>query len=405
MGCGKSHQALLLVLKYKDDPNFRGVFIRQTSTQLNQAGGLFMEAQRLWKPFGVKFKVHPQMTAIFPSGAQVQFKVMGADRDTSSYDGGQFSLVVFDECQWHTWHQVNYLESRIRSNAKAPHQLIATCNPLRTSFLLNFVEPYLDESGIPIPELSGKERYYATHNGSLITGDTIEELTSKYGEGVKPQSYTFIAANIYHNPDMIKANPSYLTRLENLRKVERERLLLGSWYAKEENSTYFNSDWVEIVDRPPVNPVSIVRSWDLASTVPSESNRNPDWTAGVRMSRDKFGMYYVEDVYRFRKTPDAVLQEIIKTSRQDGEGVQVTIPRDSGSGAAMAASYQQRTLAENGIPAKTVKISGHSGKIQRFLPLATLAESGSLKIVRGEWNSEFLSELEAFDGSRNIKDD
>jgi len=37
-GSGKSHQALMLILKYINDPYFRGVFIRQTSTQLSQAG-------------------------------------------------------------------------------------------------------------------------------------------------------------------------------------------------------------------------------------------------------------------------------------------------------------------------------------------------------------------------------
>ena len=167
----------------------------------------------------------------------------------------------------------------------------------------------------------------------------------------------------------------------------------------------FSRTWCQIVDNPPINPVAIVRSWDLASTVPSETNRNPDWTAGVKMSRDKFGYYYIEDVYRFRKLPDGVLQEIIKTARQDGDDVQVTIPKDSGAGGSAANAYQLRTLAENGIPAKSVKISGHKGKVQRFLPLATLAESGSLRLVKGDWNEDFLDELEAFDGSRNIKDD
>ena len=86
-GSGKSFQALLLILKYIDDPNFRAVFIRQTSTQLSQAGGLFSEAQSLWSQFGAKFKSHPQMTAKFPSGAEVQFKYCASDADTKNFDG------------------------------------------------------------------------------------------------------------------------------------------------------------------------------------------------------------------------------------------------------------------------------------------------------------------------------
>lgn len=33
-GSGKSHLALMYSLMFKDDPNFRAVYIRQTSTQL-----------------------------------------------------------------------------------------------------------------------------------------------------------------------------------------------------------------------------------------------------------------------------------------------------------------------------------------------------------------------------------
>ena len=58
-----------------------------------------------------------------------------------------------------------------------------------------------------------------------------------------------------------------------------------------------------------------VRAWDFAATVPSESNRDPDYTAGVKISRDKMGIYYVEDAYRFRKLTDGVLK-VISTAKQ-----------------------------------------------------------------------------------------
>ena len=64
----------------------------------------------------------------------------------------------------------------------------------------------------------------------------------------------------------------------------------------------------------------------------SDANRNPDYTAGVLMSRDKLGNYYIEDVYRI-KNSNVVLEEIIKTARQDGlDEVEVIVPRDTGSG-------------------------------------------------------------------------
>lgn len=406
-GCGKSHQALMKILKYIKDPNFRGVFIRQTSTQLSQAGGLFMEAQKMWRPFGAKFKSHPQMTAEFPSGAQVQFKVCGADRDINNFDGGQFSLVTFDEAQWHSDVQIKYLESRIRSEAQGPHQLVATCNPSMTSYLYQFVKPYLDlDTGIPKRELSGVERYYATFNGATVTGATAEELYEIYGPSITPQTYTFIAATIEDNPIMRKINPSYVARLENLKRTERMRLLLGSWHAKEEGAGFWKRGWCEVVTHAPANLKTVVRSWDLAASVPSEVNPNPDWTAGVKIGRDSTGTYYILDAYKFRKLSDGVLKEIIKVFRDDGDDTVVTLPKDSGQGGAVAHAYFRKILAENGVPTKTVVMSGHSGKLKRFLPFASLCEgSGNVKIVRGDWNEWYMNQLEDFTGERTDEDD
>lgn len=50
-------------------------------------------------------------------------------------------------------------------------------------------------------------------------------------------------------------------------------------------------------------------------------------------------------------------------------------------------------------------MSGHSGKIQRFLPFAAMAESGAVKVVRGDWNDAFFTELESFNGGRSGHDD
>lgn len=359
----------------------------------------------MWRSFGAKFKSHPQMTAEFPSGASVQFKVCGSDRDITNFDGGQFSLVVFDEAQNHTDIQVRYLESRIRSKAKGPHQLIATCNPRADSHLMPFVLPYLDKvTGIPLPEMSGVERWYATYCGNLVLADTREELVEKY-PGINPQTYTFISATIKDNPVMKVLNPGYVARLENLKRVERDRLLLGSWFAKPENSGYFKREWVTMIDEPPRKVSSRVRGMDLAATLPSESNPNPDFTASVLMSRTPEGRYVVEHVERYRKLPDGVLKQIVETSRIDGGDVPVYLPKDTGSGGATAFTFQARYLIENGVLVREDKVSGHAGKLQRFLPFASLAEAGLVDVVKGDWNEMWFNELEDFDNSRNIKDD
>ena len=125
------------------------------------------------------------------------------------------------------------------------------------------------------------------------------------------------------------------------------------------------------------------------------------------LSRDKFGNYYVEDAYRFRKTSNVVLENIIKTARIDGiDEVEVVIPKDTGSGGAAANLFFTRSIAEHGITVRSSKMSGHSGKLNRFLPFAAIAEAGCVYIVKGDWNEAFLTELENFiPNCRNQKDD
>ena len=398
----------MLVLKYCKDPNFRAVFIRETTVQLSQAGGLFQEAQALWrKDFGAVFKTHP-MTATFPSGAQVQFKVCGSDRDITNYDGGQYSLVVFDEAQNHTQVQVRYLESRIRSKAKGPHQLIATCNPRYDSHLLPFVEWYLDPvTGIPDPEKSCVERYYASYNGALVFGATEDEITQKY-PGLNPQTYTYIAATIKDNPIMKVINPGYVNRLENLKRVERERLLLGSWFAKEASAGYFKRDWVEEIDTVPNDVVLRVRGMDLAASLASEAYPNPDWTASVMISRTKSGHYVVEHVERYRKLSNGVLENIVETDKRDkgfGYDCAVYTPEDPGAGGKLASMYVIKYLVEHGVDARAEK-SSTTGKLSKMQPFLSLAEAGLVKCVKGDWLEAWYNELEDYiDGNRNQKDD
>lgn len=411
-GSGKSHQLLMLILKYVKDPFFRAVLIRQTSTQLSQSGGLFMEAQDMWKHYGAKFKTHPQMTATFPSGAQVQFKVCAADRDINNFDGGQFSLVAFDEAQWHSEVQIKYLESRIRSKAQAPHQLIATANPSRASYLYQFVRPYLDlTTGIPIPELSGKERWYAQWGGATVTADTREELVAEYGVGIQPQTYTYISATVKDNPIMKILNPNYVSRLENLKRTERERLYLGSWHAVEEASSMWRSAWVPIIREIPEELINITRGYDLASSVPSEANPKPDWTCSVKIGKGKTtGHYYILDARRIQQRPDGVLKHIIDTAIEDGDGVKLVLPRDTGAGGLVAHAYFRKVLAENGFPTQSSVVSGHSGKVARFAPFSSLCESGNVSMLDSSmqdnhWNTWYIDSLEAFTGKRGEFDD
>lgn len=424
-GGGKSHTCLTKALKYIEDPSARVLIVRRSYPMLKLPGGLIDESKAIYRWFtgkeGAKAFNKQDTTWTFPNGATISFKPI--PDNILEWQGLQATHILVDEAAEFTEAEILFLVSRLRSAHYKGHLSVTmTCNPNRSSFLFNWVQYSLDEAtGVPMPGTEDKIRWMVNLSGAVFWADSEEELWEKYGgedkgfcrESENPEdvnfmalSFRFIPLTVYDNPILLKNNPGYLRNLLQQNRVDQLRYLHGSWTARATGSGYFRREWVEIVDHPPVNPISRVRSWDLAASLPSETNRDPDWTAGVKMSRDRFGVYYIEDVNRFRKLTDAVLQEIIKTAHRDGlDECQVTIPKDPGAGGKTANSFFLRTLAENGVAAKSVQVSGHSGKIQRFLPFCTLAESGSVRLVRGDWNEAFLTELEYFEGDRNQKDD
>lgn len=411
-GSGKSRMCLTKAIKYIEDPAARVMIIRQSYPTLKLSGGLIDESKSIFGHFDGVYK-EQAMKWIFPNGATIQF---GAIPDNlSQWQGLQATHMLVDEAAEFTEEQILFLLSRLRSAKYKGHMcLMMTCNPSAQSFLMNgWVDWCLDpDTGIPKPGTENIVRYFININGKMHWGESVEELYENYGQGKVLgvdficKSMKFIPMTIYDNPVLLKNNPEYLASLLAQPRVNQMRFLFGSWTARPENSTMFSRDWLEVVDYPPVNPVAKVRAYDLAGSIPSEVNRDPDYTASVLMSRDKFGNYFIEHVSRYRKLTDGVIKSIVEQAKYDGEDIPITIPRDAGAGGKIANAYLTRVLAEAGLTVKSVVVSGHSGKGQRFSPFATLANGGSVKIVKGAWNDDYLSELEFFEpGSRKGHDD
>lgn len=417
-GGGKSRTCLTKALKYINDPEARVMIVRRTFPQLKLSGGLIDESKSIYKWFGGKFNIQTS-TWTFRNGATIQFAPI--PQDATEWQGAQVSHFLVDEAAEFTQEEILFLISRLRRVEYKGHlSIILTCNPWRESFLYQWVEFSLDpDTGIPVPGTENRIRWFINIGGKMIWADSVEELweenhkeyylnrdPAKGRVNFIPKSFRFIPLTVYDNPILLEKNPGYLANLLSQPRVNQMRYLYGSWTARPEGDGYFRREWIEIVDHPPVNAVSRVRSWDLAASEKTEANPNPDWTAGVKMSRDKYGIYYIEDCRRFRKTVENVIKDIVDTALRDGvDECNVTIPKDPGAGGKAANSFYIRTLAENGIAARSIQISGHTGKVKNFLPFCSLAQNGSVKIVRGPWNDDYLTELEFFTGDRNQKDD
>lgn len=406
-GAGKSYLGVMDFLKYIHLPKFRGLITRRTTPQLKGPGGILDNALDLYKKFDPKVRWKDKDGKfVFSSGAEVYLRHFENLAAKDNFQGSEINEFLVDEGQQFEEEMVVYLMSRMR-NPKCPEvmpHMKITCNPDYDSFLRTWIEWYLDpETGIPIPERSGIKRWFITLDGKKVFADTREELIEKYGERSYPLSFRFIAANVYDNPVLVERNPDYVAMLESLGRVEKARLLYGSWYARAESAGYFKKEWVEEVPLAPLVAIQRCRAWDISGTLPSDTNPNPDWTAGVLMSKDRNSLYYVEDVVRDRRRHGGVFDLILETARRDGAETTILIPCDPGAAGKAYAAQLVRELAEHGFVAR-IKQTNKS-KVTRFAPFAAVAEAGGVRLVRGEWNEAYISELERFDGSRNIKDD
>jgi predicted phage terminase large subunit-like protein len=152
----------------------------------------------------------------------------------------------------------------------------------------------------------------------------------------------------------------------------------------------FKREWFEIVAALPAG-LRRVRYWDMAASAEG------DWTAGVLMSMDPAGSIYIEDVARIQGTPGTVEKLIVQTAALDGPQVQVWMEQEPGASGVNLISYYARVLAGYGFHGN--RASGD--KITRADPLASQAEVGNVKILRGYWNPAFLEELALFPKGRH----
>ncbi|WYV99510.1 terminase large subunit [Pseudomonas phage vB_PpuM-Kassivere] len=415
-GAGKSYLGVMDFLQYIHLPNFRGVMTRRTTPQLKGPGGLHEKCMDLFRLVdkNVKWK-DKDGKFVFSSGAAIFLRHFETEADRDNFQGWEVNKFLVDEGQQFLETMVTYLQSRMR-NPKCPEvqpHMKITCNPDYNSFLRKWIEWWLDpNTGIPIPERSGVTRWFVRLGGKMHWAGSREEAIELYGrknlgpddeDQVKPVSFKFIAANCFDNPILMLNNPDYVANLEAQPRVDRERLLDGSWLAREEGAGYFKEDWVHKIPMPPLTAIKRVRAWDISGTLPSDTNPDPDWTAGVLMSKDKNSMYTVEHVVRERRRHGGVFDLILETAKQDGDDVQIIIPQDPGAAGKAYAAQLIRDLAEHGFYAR-MKATNKS-KLTRFAPFAAVAESGGVNMVTDTWNEDYISELERFDGSRNIKDD
>ncbi len=380
-GGGKTWALLLEPLRHVGrNKDFGGVIFRRTYPQITNEGALWDESQKLYPLVGGV----PKQTTLewqFPLGSRVKFAHMQYEQNKLDWQGSQIPYVGFDELTHFTKGQFLYVGlSRGRSTCGVRPYVRATCNPDATSWVKEFLAPWLDKS-FPNPAVSGELRWFTMDGGAMVwcqAGDP------------DAKSLTFIRASIWDNKILLAKDPGYLANLKALPLVERRRLLDGDWDIVT-GGNMFRREWFEIVQEPPKH-LRKVRFWDVAATEPKDG-QDPDYTAGALVGLSSEGVYYVLDVQLVRTTPRGVERLILQTAELDGTAVPIWMEQEPGaSGKAMIDHYARRVLqgfAFRGVPAT-------GSKEVRANPLSSQAEAGNVKFIKGGWNGPVLDLISAF---------
>ncbi len=182
-----------------------------------------------------------------------------------------------------------------------------------------------------------------------------------------------------------------LATLQDIRRTlgERDFAALYQQAPRPPDGALFKTALIQVV--PTAIQGKSVRAWDLAATA-QVGTRDPDWTAGVRMTKTAEGRFIIDDVVRLRGAPDEVEATIVATASRDGRGVEIRLPQDPGQAGKAQTLYLTRKLAGYNVHSQPVT----GDKSTRAAPFASQVNVGNVAMAQGGWNRAFIDELSGF---------
>ena len=386
-GGGKSEGVLRAAAQYLDVPGYSAMIFRRTYRDLALPGALMHRSHQWWDGNKEAAWAGEGKVWRFSTGASLQFGYMEHDGDEKRYQSAEFQFIGFDELTQFSQEQYTYMFSRLR-------RLLGSNIPIR---------------------MRG-----ASNPGGR--GHLWVKKRFKLPEGVHDNpNRKFIPAFLEDNPFLDQS--VYEMSLSELSAVTFRQLRRGDWDA-ESVGGFFEPDELMVIDRSELphrsHLLSTVRHWDLAATKPTDDNPDPDWTAGVKMSKwkrlsdpmvEKFAAmgvelpappyWIVEHVARDRRDPGGVEELVRAAATLDGKGVVQSFEQERGaSGKTVVAHYRSNVLDGH----RVMKLIPSGDKATRAKPVAARAREGKVFVLAGDWNENFLDELRVF-GLKDVHDD
>ena len=359
-GPGKSVALLMGALQYVQVPGYAAILFRRTFTDLALPGAL-IDLSHQWLTDTDAHWNGVQREWRFPSKAVLSFGYMKTLADRYRYQSARFHYIGFDELTDFEERQWEFLIGRIRRSKAEdgiPLRARAATNP-------NPDSDWVRERFVPI-DAQGKRR-------------------------PQPKGRAYIPAKLEDNPHL--DTEAYEVSLAVLDPVTHAMYRHGRWDVRYTAGMVDRSD-VELIDLDDVpSNLDLARYWDLASTEPSETNKDPDWSRGALLGRSPTvdGLWII-DLASCRKAPAGVDALMLRTAKNDGTGVRIGHEKEGGASGKRDAANTARLLKGYAYE----PISSSKSKLKRARPTLATWGRGEVKVVRARWNDDLFYEWEGF---------
>lgn len=178
----------------------------------------------------------------------------------------------------------------------------------------------------------------------------------------------------------------FVTRLEAQYTEQWQRQEIEGEFCELEGSL-FKRQWFQIVEHAPEG-LRWVRYWDLAASTKTAADFSA--SAKVAMSAET-GDVFIAGMIHLKEEWPVVRKVIIETALAE-PGVRVGVE----SAVHGLAGFQELQREEQLASTSLQSIRVDKDKVSRALPVASRAESGKVKLIRGSWISGFLDEATSF---------
>ncbi|CAN5459715.1 hypothetical protein BH20ACI3_BH20ACI3_41860 [soil metagenome] len=202
---------------------------------------------------------------------------------------------------------------------------------------------------------------------------------------VKTESpdYAVIRSSTRDNPFL---PASFVQRLQSQYTHQWQRQEIEGEFCELEG-TLFKRQWFQIVEHDP-GGLRWHRYWDLAASVKTAA----DFSASASVALDKeSGDVYIRDIIKMKDEWPDVRKTIVSTALAE-PGVQLGIESAMHGLAAVQELLRLPEMVDTTL--RSIRVD--KDKVSRALPIASRAEQGKVRLVRGNWISDFMDEATSF---------